>query len=605
MMFLPKHVLAMLPQLATLAWSQDFPGNPFDAAETVIATSTSTCYALPIQTTTATKATYNGTVDSDSVGGLSYFLDEFGQVLPVFGLRDVQSQTDLLFDISDPVQLGIVYPDNSAVVFNGSGITVISADCSSVLSLVLPGFYDYLIQQGGGGGGGTRKSKKRSPFLHHAHHQGKLERRVASGYPIDYFVDVVVFDQCGNTPSDPFDVTLTIGGGFECRDRADIINGVWMQGVNGLYKWTCMWPSPASREQMCELELLRQLGYSRDDFGTLVPAPSLVSILSTGIDNLPPLSGAAAEILNSPYFSPTWSSTMTGLKDLMYLQQLIDAQQLDPNAIAASVCLSTTDLKEFVWLKIRDPPGYQYLLTSVIDDTIRFTSSMQFNQEIIGTATASCLFSGPSTLPLTTPVNTNILIGCNDPPAQPTATAGPNPLPGGPPGPPDPASSAAAAGGPPARVRPRTDPAVCTATNQPGTATSTSSTTSSPSSSSTSWKISIETFSNPPLATTTCSFDQRCDPAPSSKCEGPNTALTFESPDWPGCQCGHNVEGRVACFRALNPVRDPSPTPCASPGDCPGGMLCIHDFPCWFVGPGIGGPTMPGECYNPCPWGGV
>lgn len=561
-----NNIITALCTLLALVQSKDLPGNPFDAAETTI-TSTTACYSLPIQTATATKVTYNATLNSDFIGGLNFFLDDTKQLAPVFGLHDTESQTDLLFDISVPMQLGIVYPDQSAVILNGSGITIISADCSSVLSLVLPGFYDYLVQQGGGGGG-TKKSKRS--------HQVKRQTPPLLTYPVDYYVDVVVFDQCGRPPPDPSQVLLTVAGSFQCRDRANIINGNSMQGVNGLFQWTCMWPSPASPEQLCEINLLRQLGYSRDPLGTLVSVPSLVSLLSQGLSNLSPPTGIAAEILNSPYFSPMWSSTMTGLYDLMYLQNLIDSQQLDPNAVVVSICLPFTDLTEYVWLEIHDYPRSElmYLLTSVVDDSIRITSSMQFNQQVAGRVNSSCVFSAPSTLPVPPPPNTNVIIGCT---AKPTPTA---------------------TTGVPARLRRNTEPAACTAnsTTSSNSTTKPPTTTTSPTSTTTSWIISvIDTFNNPPPPPLTCSFDPRCDPVPSSACAKANSALP---PDVPGCLCGTNVQGKFRCFQAYNPTVA-LPIYCRVREDCPGGMECKHENPCWYVG------GYPGMCYDLCPGGGV
>ncbi|KAK3381249.1 hypothetical protein B0H63DRAFT_545801 [Podospora didyma] len=542
--------------------SQDPPGNPFDMAEITVVSSTSTCYSLPIQTATAAQATYNDTIDSDLVGGLRFFLDELGKVQPLFGLRDVESETDLLFDISDPAQLGVMYPDQSAVIFNASGITVISDDCSSVLSLVLPGFYEYLIQQGGGGGG-TKKSR-RNPFP-------ERRQQVQLQYPVEYFVDVVVFDQCGNAPSGPFDVFLTVGGGFECLDRASIINGVSTQGDNGVYLWTCKWPSPDSREQFCENDILRQLGYTRDDFGTAVPAPNLVSILAQGLSSLPPPSGDAAKILSRRYFRPTWTSTIKGLYALMYLQQLIDAQQLDPSNVAFRICFPYSDLKEYVWLKIRDPPGYQYLLTSVVDDTIRFSTHMQFNEQIIGTATDSCLFSAPSTFP-PMPPNTNVLVCQN---AEPTGTSS-VPLPG-------------------RRRRADTSAPGCTPTSSSSTITINSSSTVTSTSSSTAPTttplFSLTVISNPPIATSCSQLPPRCDPAPYTAC-GYDISAGGEM-EFSGCICAKNGEGRSRCFQQSG--FGDVPTHCYNMGSCPGGMDCLIQDQCWALEGG-----GPGMCYSIC-----
>ncbi|KAK0701942.1 hypothetical protein B0T26DRAFT_877200 [Lasiosphaeria miniovina] len=283
-------------------------------------------------TATATKATYNGSIDLGLIDALHFYLDEFGQVAPLFGLRDLQTETDLLFDLSDPMQLGIVYPDNTAVIFNDTGITVLTADGSSVVALVLPVIYDYLVQQGGGGGG-TRKSKRRT-------------------FQRPQQVKVVVFDQCGHTPTDPFDVELSVGpgfnSGFDCIPHGDVVNGIPMQGVNGLYKWECTWPNPDSPEQECEVALLRQLGYYRDSYGTAVPATDLVSIFSRGLGLIPPPNGAAASILNNTWwhFVPLWSPTILGLNGLIYLEQLIESQGLDPNATAQNICIAYSNLND-------------------------------------------------------------------------------------------------------------------------------------------------------------------------------------------------------------------------------------------------------------------
>ncbi|KAK0701910.1 hypothetical protein B0T26DRAFT_682007 [Lasiosphaeria miniovina] len=568
-MVLSRYITAALQLacLATTVTSQE-PSNPFDSAQTIIATSTSTCYTLPTPTAELIKLTYNGTVDTTLVSELSFYLDQYGQVPPLFGVRDGQTGAFLLFDISNPVQLGIVYPDQSAVVFNASGITVFSADCSSVLSLILPGFYDYLIALGGGGGS-TKKAKK---SLVDVQQLAKRQNIPGLTYPVSYYVDVVVFDECGHVPSDPFDVSLTVGGGFECLDRADIINNTSTQGDNGLYKWTCLWPSPASREQVCEIDLLRQLGYSRDDFGTAVPAPTLVYLLSQGLGMLAPLSDEAAAFLNSPYFSPEWSTTITGIRDLMHLEDLINSQQLDPNAVAANICLPFTDLTEYVWLKIRDPPGYQYLLTSVVDERIRFTSSMQFNEQIIGNdnASTSCVFSAPSTLPLTTPQNTD-MIACNT--AAPTSTAG-------------------VVG----RKRATDGASACTATASSNSTAPHNSTTTAPPTTSTPFFLTTITYPHVSIATTCSELPARCDAGPATACEylEGTTNANGNGPEFSGCLCGGNVLGRPRCFVFASPT---APVLCHTRDDCPGGnMDCIALFGCWNLDGGA-----PGYCFEICP----
>ncbi len=150
MMNLSKNVAAMLRLcfLAALVETQDSPDpteNFFTLAQTTVVTSTSSCYSLPVQTATARKISYAESIESDLHSSVDFYFHDSGHPAKLFGLQDPNTGLYLLFDTSSETQMGISYPDQSAVIVDASGITVVSGDCSTVASILIPDFLSHMV----------------------------------------------------------------------------------------------------------------------------------------------------------------------------------------------------------------------------------------------------------------------------------------------------------------------------------------------------------------------------------------------------------------------------------------------------------------------------
>ena len=234
-----------------------------------IISSPTSCYSLPTPTASLTAVQVNDTGDANIAPYVAY-LDSNGA--PSGEFLFTSNGTSIIYDFTNPAQIGLTLPDGNTAIINSTGIYLFAADCSVALA------FTSTVE------GGTPPS---------------MARRSSDVYyyrrdPIPFEVDLTLYDQCG-TP-DPNIIPTVYSGATACS--------LSTVGV-GEYTNACTFPDVALQKTTCTTTLtsaLNRINNAISDLTALASIALAITLLSSVVTGagLAAALTAVAAFLNAP-----------------------------------------------------------------------------------------------------------------------------------------------------------------------------------------------------------------------------------------------------------------------------------------------------------------